>query len=636
MELVARKYSKGVEERLASDIVDGEYKVGEENNERLVEDYQDFIDLIDAERGEREYEWMSDIRLPEFASIFLTQSSTDVAAYFVQREFVEVMLEEGDPAAKAAAMAAKKCINKTLNRRELYHYLKYVRAKQISNLLGPVVFKCWWEKEYQTRVTGLQYAFDSENPDTLTGHLQKDDVLVKDCFNYDVIDPRNYFTSEEYAYSLQEKKWVIIRSAKTLQDLEAEQDQAGYFNLDRLGEGVLRSETEAGRAEQDTDNKKQSADTAMPDYYDILERHGKYWAVVEKRNRYTGQPTKIRPGINAQGERLEKAELVECVIIFAVSSGTSQLIAFHPQPYLDANNNPYRPLIRGLCYPHMTNDDGFGDGRHSRELQNAIDDTFNVSNDRTMLATMPVMTVSKHNAEDNTSLYIAPGNFIEVNDNSKDIKELPISDNITGALQQLAMLRMKMQEVNNVYPPQMGNTGAVAASTTATATASADAHSNQRGNFKATTFEYTALTQLYWMILQMTYQFAEPETAIELMSDMAYYFDPTKDFWYKPVSSAIEQEYSKQNKIQNTITMLQAVMPVLNGHPDGPRIVNEFVKRVLTLQGEEFEEINAALFGENTPFQGPGGTPEGGGGPTPVSNQNNVPMSIAEQGARGI
>lgn len=636
MELTESRFGEDIESRMASDIVSGEYQTGVDNNQRLRDDFQDFVDLLDAERGEREYEWMSDIRLPEFASIFLTQSSMDVASYFTQREFVDVMLEEGTPDAETASRAAKKCINKTLNRRDLYHYLKFIRSRQIASLLGPAYLKCWWEKDYSNAITGIEWEEDEKDAGSVIGRLKKEEFLSKDCFNYGVIDPRNVFTSEEYTYSVQDKEWVIIQSAKTIEMLEDEQVNAGYFNLDKLkGGGVLRSQTETGWSEREEGNEKQSAETSLPKYFDIIERYGKYWAIVEQVDNFTGQPVKIKPGIGKDGEPLDGAELIECVIIFARAGSTTTLIAFHPQPYLDANNRPYRPIIRSLCYPHPISDDGFGDGRHSRELQYAIDDTFNVSNDRTMLATLPVLTVARQNNEDNDTLFLKPDHVIELDDPSKDLKELTINDNIAGAMNQLAMLKNGMQEVTNTYPSTMGNLGGIKSSTTATAIAGADAHANKRGNFKATTFEYTGLTELYWMILQMTYQFAEPETAVDLMGELASNFDPTREYYYKPVSSAIEEEYSKQNKIQTALGMLQTFAPLAASHPSGPKVLNQLMARVLRLQGEEYNEMAGIFFDEAQPFSDGSGTPENGPGATPISNQSGVPMSMAEQSVRG-
>ena len=75
-----------------------------------------------------------------------------------------------------------------------------------------------------------------------------------------------------------------------------------------------------------------------------------------------------------------------------------------------------------------------GDGKHVKELQLALDDTFNISNDRVMLATLPVLKVKRYEAEDNPEIYIEPGHKIPLENPKDDLEELQISDDITGAM----------------------------------------------------------------------------------------------------------------------------------------------------------------------------------------------------------
>ena len=151
---------------------------------------------------------------------------------------------------------------------------------------------------------------------------------------------------------------------------------------------------------------------------------------------------------------------------------------------------------------NLVEDSGSGDGKYSKELQVAIDDTFNVAQDRTMLAALPTFTTDKHAEQDNSEIYFEPGHNIPLTDPTKGIYEFKISSDTTGALQQIGMLTSKMQQVDSVQPPQMGDTGA--ASTTATAFAGAFQATGERSNYKSLTFENTFLTELYWMIQQMT------------------------------------------------------------------------------------------------------------------------------------
>ena len=113
-------------------------------------DYEAYLDLFDAERPEKEYDWMSDISLPEFATHMLTQSSIDVEQYFQTRDFVEVYVQdESDEAVKAAAKAEQELQNRTLNRRDLFHLSEVCSCQEHQpSSTVMLTFKCWWEQEF--------------------------------------------------------------------------------------------------------------------------------------------------------------------------------------------------------------------------------------------------------------------------------------------------------------------------------------------------------------------------------------------------------------------------------------------------------------------------------------------------------
>jgi hypothetical protein len=240
---------EAIHNTLVSQIVDGEYRISMANQQSENDEYESFIALLDAERGEKQYDWMSDIRIPEFASHVLTQTSIDVGQYFQTRDFVEVYLEdEGDQAKKNSA-SARECINRTLNQKHLYHYPKFVRAKVINNLVGKVYLKCWWEQSTHEDVVGYAERVEELDVDVNGNPLMFSDqipaqrvveepvmgeIVDIDRFNYDIWDQRNVFTDNSYVYSLQQKKWVIFRSAMTETEIKENARSNGYFNLDKL------------------------------------------------------------------------------------------------------------------------------------------------------------------------------------------------------------------------------------------------------------------------------------------------------------------------------------------------------------------------------------------------------------------
>lgn len=631
-----------VEGLIAKHVVDNEYTTAQSNNQDMAESFQSFVDLLDAKRQDKDYDWMSDVRLPQFASIMLTQSSIDVSQYFMTRDFVECYIQDGSAQAKASADASKELINRTLNQRHLNHYLKFVRAKQIAHLNGCVYLVCWWEKVYNKATVEITPQESAELGGIDMENLEAEiETCTVDRFNYEVMDPRNVFASPEFTYGAQEKEWIIIRSQRTLQQIKDIAESEGYFNLDLLeGGGVLASDTDTAKDTDNIDGVYSSPDTDMSRSFDVLKRYGRFWAIVKDREPTLGVPVEIEPGIGEDGKPLEKAELIECIITFAVAGGNSILIGFHPTPYYDASGNAFKPIIRGQCYPHPVSDGGFGDGKHGRELQGAIDDTFNMTNDRTRLATIPVFKVRKYANEDNYTIFMEPGHKIELDDPVNDMQELVIRDNIEGGLRQLGMLVEGLQTLTSVFPTTMGSLPADS-STTATAIAGADQRSNQRSNFKSKTFEFTALTELYWMINHMTFAFAEKETGMKLMGDKVQNFDPRLDYFYKPLSQSIESDQSKQQKMQRWIQTLGFISNIQD-----PRVVQLFftiIGEIAKLMGDE----EAAVVGNAlSAGQGQAPTPGGLGGPAQqpsmtqpmiaMSNQNGVPQSTQEMHTREL
>ena len=87
---------------LAKQVIDGEVLISEANRQSLIDEFEECMDLLDAERREKNYDWNSDISIPEFASHHLTQSSLDAGQYFQTREFVTAYLAVWSPPSRAA------------------------------------------------------------------------------------------------------------------------------------------------------------------------------------------------------------------------------------------------------------------------------------------------------------------------------------------------------------------------------------------------------------------------------------------------------------------------------------------------------------------------------------------------------
>lgn len=617
-----------IEDYILQKVIDEEYTISKTNNQSFVNDFDSWIDLFDSDGVDRKYDWMSNITIPEFTSLALTQSSIDASQAFVSRDFTDVYLEDNNDEAQKIAAAIKELLNRVLNQKDLHYYQKYMRAKTLNNITGRVYLVCYWEKRVERRLVGTKEKVvtldvdidgepilsDEQIPavDVISEDIF-DDVVVVDRFNFDVIDSRNVFTSNEYTYTVQDKGFVIIMDEISLSELEDIADEMGYFGLDRLKEVSPDIETDTSR---DSYNKQDRETKVNNNKFDRLTRYGKFLTKDGK------------VGIDNDGNPLDGAKLEEVVITIIMVGGKSYFIGFHPTPYINSNGNPYRPVIRGLCYIHPTDDGGFGDGKHSRDLSVGINDTLNVSHDRSMLATIPTLKGMKGSIEDNPDIYFEPGHVIPLNA-MDELSEFRWDDNTLAALTQAKFYSDKMQQVNSIYPTTMGQLPALS-STTATAIAGAEQRSNTRSNYKSLTFEHTVLTELYWMIIQMVWQFASIETAHKLMGDKVVDFNPQKEYYFKPITQSIESEYSKLSKAQKWIQVLGMISKLQN--PNTVVMLNYIFKRIAELLGDEYSNF-ANVFLNPLDIQGQDkGLSETN---EPLSNQSMIPQSMLEQFVRG-
>jgi hypothetical protein len=425
---------------------------------------------------------------------------------------------------------------------------------------------------------------------------------------------------------------VYVRFEKTLSELQAEAETHGYVNLDELEKLTPPGETETQAAykRSDTDTFEADVSSKPNKPYDIIAVYTKDWVVVTKRQDHTEEPLEATPGYDNFGKVKPKAELQEVCMAFAQSGTTNVLIQYHLTPYVSSSGEPYRPLIRGVCFTHPTRDGGMGEGKMARELQSAINDTFNISNDRVKLATMPVIVTERYGDEDE-EYDIYPGANLKVNPGGK-IDSLKIGADVSGALSQISMLKNGMQQVFAVYPTTMGNLPSES-STTATAIVGAESRTSARSNFSSLTAEHTLWTELYWMILQMTGKFAHPETGKKLMGDKVYDFDPNADYIYKPITQTIETESSKGNKIKMLQSTLGYIAQIPN--PNTPKLINKMLSKMFILLGDEYEDFKGSLLDEQVPIMQPGGNGQATPMEMPVSNQSGVPMTSTEQAVRG-
>lgn len=635
---IKHRFNENIENALANRIVSYEYATAVKNQSTASQEYEECLNMLSCERVDKKYDWNSDITTAKFTSLYLQGQGQSAAANFSTRDFVDVYIGRGESV--PAANAEKRLINNTLNQRHLFYYHKLLRALGMKDLDGACYLRCWWEQKTVPGIVGTRIEeveseeFDINGEPLFDRTLQipqanfreipvEGDVPVIDRFNFDVIDPRDIFKSSKYTYSLQDKIWTILRYSASIAWLEDHAEEMGFFNLDLLknahNTGDLR-----GKGTH-TDNYgipagKESDRTPIKEWL-IIERYGDDYALITDKG--------VEPGIDNNGNIVENAEKLSIISAFAVSnSGDKVLIRFQQNPYRSARGEPYIPLIRGLCYIHPSKDDGMGDGKCSRELQIAIDDTVNISNDAVMLSTMKTFIGRKSELESNDSIYMEPEHIIGLED-VNSIKVLDMNANIGEAMSQARFLSQAMEQVQAIDPLNQGPVQS------ATAEAREDKLTSTRNRFKELTSTNTMLSELYWMISQMSAQFAYKETLIELMGeDMLNDFNPTLEYSYKAVTSAIETEHSKNAKIRTLLEQLRVTASIEN--PKTPLVVNELNIMILELLGAEYDRIKNIYLDEGVGGGGEVGNLEGSQPLLNATNQTGLPQSDIEQFARGV
>jgi hypothetical protein len=581
---------------------------------------------------------MSDIYMPEFLAQMLTQSAIEAGLYFKTHDFVEVYVGNDDEMSIRSAKVNKDLINNTLNRRDLWFYQKYMRAVNMKNICGVTYFRCWWEQETTEEKIGTEQVPERVGSDPEGNSVERmveqdvmQEVVLKDHFNFDVIDPRDVFTDPSYTYSLQEKKWIILRFNATIDELETNADTMEYFNLDKLKE--VRTPPKAGAKGDKTthhglDNKIDAPTTPLKNWT-ILQRLGKHWVIVKERDE-AGNVIDAKCGVDTNGKKKKGAELHEMVITFAVNDYNRVLIGYNPSRCIDARGNPYRPITRALCYIHPAKDDGMGDGKCLKELQVGINDTLNMENDRTKLHTIPIMQGNQHDITDNESLEWKPGAFWQT-ESGNVLTEVQVGGDVNGALNQILMYKNAMQQASGISAETQSKLAAP--TTTATATANQAQRSDTRSNYRTLTMENTGLSDLYWFITQMAAQYMKEQTAYEVLGEDIQFFNPYIDFTYKPLSASLNDDASRQAKVQNWISILGYIA----NDPERRAAVDYILGEVASLMGKEYEGFHNKFFADTQappPMESMGGGEQGqqpqGGGGMPPTNQSGVEQTMQE------
>ena len=86
-----------IKQLVQKSVIDDELTNAKSLTDRNAETFDSLVDMIECNRNEKDYDWMSDIFVPEFASVLLTDASDWANQYFTTRDFVEVKLDNENP-----------------------------------------------------------------------------------------------------------------------------------------------------------------------------------------------------------------------------------------------------------------------------------------------------------------------------------------------------------------------------------------------------------------------------------------------------------------------------------------------------------------------------------------------------------
>ena len=627
-----------------------EFAVAKRNMAPFHRAFKEYDDMIHCRRDKKN-DYEPDIYLPEFAARLLTQIGNFVFKYFSSRDFVEASVNSDDPLDVAQGRAAKKLLNVILGKKESHYFHKLCRLLMFVNPGGFGIIKGGYEQKIEKVLTGYKEVVDyvkdengeliaSDGTPYLDPYTQQpaktvrqvpvyEDRIVKDMPTFDVYPVTHVYYDQKYAYSLAEKEYVYFETEMTLDELKADQDQMGYFNLKRLEH--MERPPDALESEKPHSIKGTAEEPAVKvsPVYTVLERWGAWPMVLKDDGTY-------EPGIDANGNKRKNAVNIEGIISFVAEGAEKtplELIRFQKSPHTR------RPMARFLCYVDAVKDSGFGDGETSKELQIAVNDSFNLSAYRTEMATKLAFKAKRWAGIDE-NIKLTPDKAILL-ENVDDLQEFKIVDDIQGGMYQLNTLSSRMDDVMAVGANFRGM--GTDRRETATVGAIMDRRADIRMSLKTSSLEWIGFAEFYDMLLTLCNDFMLPQTLVELIGDDAYYYNPHRENKFEPVSQSLETEESKNFKVKMWDQILGRIVGMPN--PKTPMIVNYILGQVLELLGGDFKHFKQFMFEEDpeanlmyqlatgAKAQQPGSTPNmGGGGP---QNQYALPQTGLEQMVRG-
>lgn len=298
--------------------------------------------------------------------------------------------------------------------------------------------------------------------------------------NFEVLNIYDCFPDPN-ATNLQNMRWFIYRTFKTLDELKKENDRRGveyYKNLDVLEE-KLNSKQKESRASQTADDNQ-------------FRQHRRTMLGTQE---FRGQDESREEF--AILRRFEREMWVDIVPEYNV------VIREEQNPYFHGD----LPIVYGVDYPYPGELYGMGEIEPVDRIQRAINAVLNQRLDNVQLTLRSMWKVKKNSGVDMHTLISAPGNVVTVDD-MDSVEMLQVPD-VTGPtfVQTMNYLTSALQNGTGVTDYTVGVGNKTVGNTTATGTRLVQQEANAQFKLKVQLFNHMVVQKIanQWKDLRIQY-----------------------------------------------------------------------------------------------------------------------------------
>lgn len=298
--------------------------------------------------------------------------------------------------------------------------------------------------------------------------------------NFEVLNIYDCFPDPN-ATNLQNMRWFIYRTFKTLDELKKENDERGveyYKNLDVL-EQNLNAKQKEGKAMQIADDNQ-------------FRQHRRTMLGTQE---YRGQDESNKEFVVLR--RFDRDMWVDIVPEYGV------VIREEQNPYFHGD----LPIVYGVDYPYPGELYGMGEIEPVDRMQRAINAVLNQRLDNVQLTLRSMWKAKKNSGVDMHTLISAPGNVVTVDDMTS-VEMLQVPD-VTGStfVQTMNYLTAALQNGTGVTDYTVGVGNKTVGNTTATGTRLVQQEANAQFKLKVQLFNHMVIQRIanQWKDLRIQY-----------------------------------------------------------------------------------------------------------------------------------